>query len=159
MADLPVPVGPTNSRGRSCIRNRSRKYFCFSVSTVWIISSFIYNIVWIISSLFLNIVWIISSVTYILRIISLFIYNIVWIVKVHLQHCVHYQLINLWHCVDYQFVIYNIVWIVNVIYNIVWVIKFNIIRIISSLNDNNIFNYSSVRKISRSLQQCRTCTF
>lgn len=115
MADFPVPVGPTNSRGQSCIRNRSRKYFCFSVSTVWIISSFIYNIVWIIN---INLE---HYVDYQLSNLHLEDYQFV-----NLQHCVDYHLINLRHCVDY------------LLSATLCTISYNIIRIISSSIDNYI---------------------
>lgn len=39
MADLPVPVGPTNNRGRSWDRNVCRKKLCLAVSLVWMINS------------------------------------------------------------------------------------------------------------------------
>lgn len=125
MADFPVPVGPTNSRGQSCIRNRSRKYFCFSVSTVWIISSFIYNIVWIIN---INLE---HHVYYQLSNLHLEDYQFV-----NLQHCVDYQLINLQHCVDY------------LLSTTLCKISYNIIRIISSSIDNYIVIHSLIRKLS-----------
>lgn len=125
MADFPVPVGPTNSRGQSCIRNRSRKYFCFSVSTVWIISSFIYNIVWII---YINLE---HYVDYQLSNLHLEDYQFV-----NLQHCVDYHLINLRHCVDY------------LLSATLCTISYNIIRIISSSIDNYIVIHSLIRKFS-----------
>lgn len=39
MADFPVPVGPTNKVGTSCVRRASRKYFWRAVSCVEMISS------------------------------------------------------------------------------------------------------------------------
>lgn len=125
MADFPVPVGPTNSRGQSCIRNRSKKYFCFSVSTVWIISSFIYNIVWIIN---INLE---HQVDYQLSNLHLEDYQFV-----NLQHCVDYQLINLQHCVDY------------LLSTTLCTISYDIIRIISSSIDNYIVIHSLIRKLS-----------
>lgn len=125
MADFPVPVGPTNSRGQSCIRNRSKKYFCFSVSTVWIISSFIYNIVWIIN---INLE---HYVGYQLSNLHLEDYQFV-----NLQHCVDYHLINLRHCVDY------------LLSATLCTISYNIIRIISSSIDNYIVIHSLIRKFS-----------
>lgn len=125
MADFPVPVGPTNSRGQSCIRNRSKKYFCFSVSTVWIISSFIYNIVRIIN---INLE---HYVDYQLSNLHFEDYQFV-----NLQHCVDYQLINLEHCVDY------------LLSSTLCTISYNIIRIISSSIDNYIVIHSLIRKFS-----------
>lgn len=125
MADFPVPVGPTNSRGQSCIRNRSKKYFCFSVSTVWIISSFIYNIVWIIN---INLE---HYVDYQLSNLHFEDYQFV-----NLQHCVDYHLINLPHCVDY------------LLSATLCTISYNIIRIISSSIDNYIVIHSLIRKFS-----------
>ena len=43
MALFPVPVGPTRRSGLFCIVSLSRKYFCFSVSIVVMINSFIFR--------------------------------------------------------------------------------------------------------------------